>query len=239
MVFVPNLYICLNNLPCYQVALDQNTTTAKEKILKKVRQALIFKSKAMYANIDLETNIYTQPPAHEPILETFARNFTQAQGQFIYCDNKFDFIDKLLTLIERKKYKNLQCWESDIQQHLKDSGIAFNYDVTQIEKAQVGITSCESLIARIGTILLSSTKNGRAISIAPSTHIVVAYTSQVVMEMKDAMQVIKNKYGRNTPAMLSYVTGPSRTADIERTLVLGAHGPKELFVFLIDDQHHA
>jgi L-lactate dehydrogenase complex protein LldG len=58
------------------------------------------------------------------------------------------------------------------------------------------------------------------------------------MEMKEAMQLVKNKYGRNMPSMLSFTTGPSRTADIERVLVIGAHGPKELFVFLIDDQHH-
>lgn len=218
------------------MAIDQNIT-AKEKILKKVRQALIFKSKAVYANIDLESNVYAQPQEHEPLLETFARNFTQVQGQFIYCDNKFDFLDKFLTLIERKKYKTIHCWEDVLQDQLKDSGVPFVLDKSLVEKAQVGLTSCEALVARTGSILLSSAKNGRALSIVPPVHVVVAYTSQVVMEMKEAMQVIRNKYGRNMPSMLSYATGPSRTADIERTLVIGAHGPKELFVFLIDDQH--
>lgn len=234
--FLLNSYICSNNLPCLQVAIDQNIT-AKEKILKKVRQALIFKSKAVYANIDLESNVYAQPQEHEPLLETFARNFTQVQGQFIYCDNKFDFLDKFLTLVERKKYKTIHCWEDILQDQLKDSGVPFVLDKSLVEKAQVGLTSCEALVARTGSILLSSSKNGRALSIVPPVHVVVAYTSQVVMEMKEAMQVIRNKYGRNMPSMLSYATGPSRTADIERTLVIGAHGPKELFVFLIDDQH--
>lgn len=220
------------------MAIEQNTTTAKEKILKKVRQALIFKSKAIYANIDLDSNVYLQPLSHEPILETFARNFTESQGQFIYCDNKFDFIDKLLTLLERKKFKHVHCWEDVLQQQLRDSGIGFVHDKTLIHKAQVGVTSCESLIARTGSILMSSNKNGRAISALPKAHVVVAYTSQVVMEMKDAMQHIKNRYGRNIPGMLSFTTGPSRTADIERTLVIGAQGPSELYVFLIDDQHH-
>lgn len=219
------------------VALEQNTTTAKEKILKRVRQALIFKSKAVYANIDLESNIYAQTSENEPILETFARNFTQTQGQFVFCDNKFDFIDKLLTLMERKKLKSLYCKEFDLEQQLKDSGVAYHNTEKQPEKTQVSITSCEVLIARTGSILLSSTKNGRQITICPHTHLVVANTSQVVMELKDGMQLIKNKYGRNIPGMLCFTTGPSRTADIERTLVIGAHGPKELFVFLINDQH--
>ncbi len=220
------------------MALEQNTTTAKEKILKRVRQALIFKSKAMYTNIDLETNVYTQPQTQEPLLETFASNFTQAQGQFVYCDNKFDFLDKLLTLIERKKLKHIYCWEDDIQRQLNDIGVNFSEEKTSITKALVGITSCESLVARTGSVLLSSAKNGRAISIFPQIHIVVANTSQVVMELKDAMQSIKNKYGRSLPSMLSFTTGPSRTAEVDNTTVIGAHGPKELFVFLIDDQNH-
>lgn len=219
------------------MAIEQNTTTAKEKILKKVRQALIFKAKAMYTNIDLESNVYAQPKNEEPLLETFARNFTQEHGQFIFCDNKFDFIDKMLTLAERKKFKNLHCWEHDLQQQLKESGVPFVGDKKMLEKAQVGITTCEGLIARTGSILMSSSKNSRQLTIFPQVHIVVAYTSQVVMELKDAMLHIKNKYGRNIPSMLCFTTGPSRTADIERTLVIGAHGPKELFVFLIDDLH--
>lgn len=219
------------------MAIEQNTTTAKEKILKKVRQALIFKAKAMYTNIDLESNIYAQPKNEEPILETFARNFTQEHGQFVFCDNKFDFIDKMLTLIERKKYKTIFCWETELQQQLKESGVTFVDDKKQLEKALVGLTTCECLIARTGSILISSAKNSRQLTIFPQIHIVVAYTSQVVMELKDAMLHIKNKYGRNIPSMLCFTTGPSRTADIERTLVVGAHGPKELFVFLIDDQH--
>ena len=55
------------------------------------------------------------------------------------------------------------------------------------------------------------------------------------MDLKDGFKLIKNKYGTQIPSMISTITGPSRTADIEKTLVLGAHGPKELFVFLIDD----
>jgi L-lactate dehydrogenase complex protein LldG len=54
------------------------------------------------------------------------------------------------------------------------------------------------------------------------------------MDLKDGFKLLKNKYGHNTPSLISTITGPSRTADIEKTLVLGAHGPKELFVFLLD-----
>jgi L-lactate dehydrogenase complex protein LldG len=217
--------------------VEQNTTS-KEKILKKVRQALIFKSKAKYQNIDLESNVYTQPNVGESIYETFAKQFTALAGQFVICDNKYDFIDKLLTLSERKKFKNIYCWEDDLQTQLKDAGISFNAKKDAIEKMQVAITSCEAIIARTGSALVTSTKNSRILTVYPPVHIVVAYTSQVVMEIKDGLQVLRNKYGKNLPSMISFISGPSRTSDIEKTLVLGAHGPKELFVFLIDDSRH-
>ena len=73
------------------------------------------------------------------------------------------------------------------------------------------------------------------LSIFPHHHIVIARTRQLVLDLKDGFQLLKNKYGNQIPSMISTITGPSRTADIEKTLVLGAHGPKELFVFLVDD----
>lgn len=215
------------------VAVNQSTTS-KEKILKKVRQALIFKSKPKFANIDLDSNVYLQTDDIS-ILETFARNFTESHGQFVICDNQFDFIDKLLTLQDRRKFKNLYCREEELQNMLKDTGLSFSTPKDDIEKIQVSLTGCEAIIARTGSVVISSSRNSHQYSIAAPVHIVLAYASQVVMEIKHALQLIKNKYGRNLPGMISISTGPSSTSDIEKTVVWGAHGPVELFVFLIDD----
>jgi L-lactate dehydrogenase complex protein LldG len=212
--------------------------TSKEKILKKIRQALIFKQKAKYANIDLESNIYTQPPPEELLLETFAKNLVDLKGQFVYCTNQFDCIDKLLTLLEQRKWKQLFCWEDELQSALKDTGVSFVDKNGNINKAQVSLTTCEALIARTGSVLVSSKKNTRTLTAYPPVHIVIAYSSQIVMEIKDGMQVLKNRYGKAIPSMVSFISGPSRTSDIEKTLVIGAQGPKELFVFVINDVKH-
>ena len=217
--------------------MEQNKTS-KEKILKKVRQALIFKQKTKFANIDLDSNLYVQPPQEELVMETFAKNLIDLNGQFVFCANRFDCIDKLITLLEQRKWKHLFCWEEDLQFILKESGISFTDKSGTIEKVQASITSCESLIARTGSVLVSSKKNSRKLTIFPPVHIVIAHSSQLVMEIKDGLQVIKNRYGKNIPSMVSFISGPSRTSDIEKTLVIGAHGPKELFVFLIDDTKH-
>jgi L-lactate dehydrogenase complex protein LldG len=100
----------------------------------------------------------------------------------------------------------------------------------------VAVTSCEALVARLGSVLVSSKLgSGRQLFVVPTTHIVLAYTSQIVPELKDALQLIRTKYGDQPPSMIASLTGPSRTADIEKTLVTPAHGPRDIMVFLVDD----
>jgi L-lactate dehydrogenase complex protein LldG len=74
-------------------------------------------------------------------------------------------------------------------------------------------------------------------TILPPVHWVIARPSQLVPRWKDGWQHIKDRYAlTGLPSMVSTITGPSRTADIEKTLVLGAHGPRELWVFLLEEE---
>jgi L-lactate dehydrogenase complex protein LldG len=61
---------------------------------------------------------------------------------------------------------------------------------------------------------------------------VIARRDQLIADLPDAFALLKKKYGTNYPSFISFITGPSRTGDIERILVLGAHGPKKLSIFL-------
>jgi L-lactate dehydrogenase complex protein LldG len=62
---------------------------------------------------------------------------------------------------------------------------------------------------------------------------VLARRDQMVPDLPAAFELLKSEYGENIPSMISFITGPSRTADIERTIVLGAHGPKKLTVLCV------
>ena len=107
-------------------------------------------------------------------------------------------------------------------------------DKTALEGCDAGITACEALVAQTGSILVSSaTCGGRGLSILPHVHVVVATVDQVVATLGDALHAAKERHSGAMPSMLSFITGPSRTGDIERILVLGAHGPKELIVILV------
>lgn len=210
----------------------RDITTSKEKLLKKIRKALLEKRDNPYPNLE-EQPLYPQPDDIPEVL--FAEEFTAAAGQFVFCEDEIQFIESLLSLAEARKWRKIYCWEPALQDILAKYDYPFFETDKDFEQAEVGFTLCEALIARNGSILLSNAGNaGRRLSIYPPVHIVLAYTSQLVVDLKDGFRLIKNKYGNQLPSMITIVTGPSRTADIEKTLVMGAHGPKELFVFLLE-----
>ncbi|MBC7652962.1 MAG: LUD domain-containing protein [Oligoflexus sp.] len=211
----------------------KESTTSKERLLKKIRKALLEKRENPYPNLE---DLPFYPPTTESLEVVFAEEFTRVSGQFVYCEDEISFIENILLLAEEKKWRKIYCWEPQLQELLNTYEYPFYATDKDFELAEVGLTLCESLIARNGSIMVSNgNAAGRRLSIYPHAHVVVAYTSQIVMDLKDGFNIIKKKYGSNLPSMISNITGPSRTADIEKTLVLGAHGPKELYVFLLDD----
>ena len=208
-------------------------TTSKEKMLKKIRKALLEKRDNPYPNLE-DSSVYE--PYTEYLDVLFAEQLSLVAGKFVFCEDELQFVENLLLLADEKGWRKIYCWEPPLQKVLEHFEFPFfSTDTDFIAQAEVGITLCESLVARNGSVIVSNgNEAGRRLSIYPHCHIVVAYTSQLVLDLKDAFKLLKTKYDTDLPSMISAVTGPSRTADIEKTLVLGAHGPKELIVFLLE-----
>lgn len=203
--------------------------------MKAVRKALIHKSEEDFSAADSETEIYSTP--EEDSLELlFAKNFSTLTGNFIFCEKKEDFIKSIGHLVSEKQWDNIYCVDEVISNMLGQANVSFLSGENDFLKCNVGITLCECLVARTGSIIVSSRlKSGRRLPVYSNIHITVAYTSQLVYNLKDAYKLLKQKYDTGFPSQVTAITGPSQTADIEKTLVKGAHGPKELFLFLIDD----
>lgn len=212
------------------------TTTSKEKLLKKIRKALLEKRDNPYPNLE-DAPLY--PETAEMPEVVFAEELINVGGNFVFCEDEIHLIENIILLAEEKKWRKIYCWEKPLQDLLNKYEYPFYETDKDFELAEVGLTLCESLVARNGSVLISNANAaGRRLSIYPHVHIVIAYTSQLVMDLKDAFQLLKDKYENNLPTMISNITGPSRTADIEKTLVLGAHGPKEFYVFLLEDENN-
>lgn len=109
------------------------------------------------------------------------------------------------------------------------------FDKFALEKCPVGITECDALVAQTGSVLVTSrSTGGRALTVLPPHHVVLARKDQLVPGLPDAFGLIRSRYGASMPSMVSFITGPSRTGDIERILVLGAHGPKKLTILCLE-----
>jgi L-lactate dehydrogenase complex protein LldG len=205
-------------------------TTAKENILKRIREALSNSVPLPFPNSEGNSDVFVN--ANEDPLVLFAQEFTKLQGKFSFCDNEMDLQKKLSQLILEKDWQKIYCKEIDLKKLLEKIEVKPYNDLPTCE---VSITGCESLVARTGTIVLSSAQeSGRTTSVYAPIHVCIAYTSQVLYDVKDALEAVKEKYTENFPSFISFASGPSRTADIEKTLVTGVHGPKEVYCFLVE-----
>jgi len=207
-------------------------SASKEKILKKIRQALATPVPVPFPQSEGNESVF-QPSTQEPAVE-FAENFSKLQGRFSYCVDETELIQQLSVLIANRKWDNIFCNDKTLQEMLSKNNLSIAYS-NDLHNCDASITDCEFLIARTGSIMLSSAQqSGRTVSVYAPVHICIAYTDQLVYDIKDALLGVKEKYQEQLPSLITLATGPSRTADIEKTLVVGVHGPKEVFCFLIE-----
>ena len=200
---------------------------AKDNILKKIRQALSNPVPLPFPLSEGTSSLFA--PADDELAIIFAETFTDLQGKFAYCNNDEDLNFQLQQLIVTKDWAKIFCNETKWNQQYSNT--------INLPGCEASITSCEYLVARTGSIVLSSAQqSGRTVSVYAPIHICIAYTDQLVYEIKDALLLLKKKYDGNIPSTITFASGPSRTADIEKTLVTGVHGPKEVYLFLVESE---
>jgi len=209
-------------------------STSREKILKNVRNALLNKLYNPFKDIDFSSSVYVKQ--NEVPEVQFAIKLNESGGTFIYCENEKDVSNNIAALAEQKSWDNIFCTDDRVAEELSEYNIKITSTPEEFKSVNVSIAYCDFLISRFGSVMVSSGLGlGRQIFVFPETLVIIAKVSQVVSELKDGIVGIKKKYVNNFPSQITVITGPSRTADIEKTLVMGAHGSKNLYVFLVDD----
>ena len=184
-------------------------------------------------DVDLNNEIYELDES--PLKDIFKTELEKVSGNFFYCSDNVNFVLKLNNLIQKKKWNNLFTYETQIIEQLNNVNISVSSNENELLNLDVGINFCEYLVARTGSVVISSKQTaGRQLNVFAPVLIIIAYKNQLVVDIGDALKNLTTKYNNNLPSLISTITGPSRTADIEKTLILGMHGPKELYVFLID-----
>ena len=206
-------------------------SSAKEAILKRIRQALSNPVPLPFPQSEGVQTVYK--PALDDDAIIFAEEFTKLQGKFAFCENQIDLQTQLGLLIQQQGFTKIYCNEVSLLPLLGNLAIE---PYNNLPDCDVSITGCEYLVARTGSIVMSSAQqSGRTSSVYAPIHICIAYNSQLLFDVKDALVFLKEKYPGNFPSFITFATGPSRTADIEKTLVTGVHGPKEVYCFLLEN----
>ena len=170
----------------------------------------------------------------------FARNAADLKAEFHLLEDESHLPERLAQLAADHGWKRVATHRDPLTgSALRGTSLAIltvddGYRVEDMESCDAGVTGCECLVAQTGSVLVSSrASGGRALSVLPPHHIVVARASQMVGDLTQAFAALRAKYTVDYPSMLSFITGPSRTGDIERILVLGAHGPRRLTIFCV------
>ncbi len=210
-------------------------SAARENILKKIRKALSQSTPLPFPQSEGNSSVFKPPSDSLDVI--FAEEFIKLQGKFVFCSDAADLKNQLTHLGQKMNWEKIyfKTGSKELTDLLAKSWMELNV-TDDLAACDASITLCECLVARTGSIVMSARQSGgRTTSVYAPVHICIAYTKQLVYDIKDALQLLRDKYGNNLPSLVSFATGPSRTADIEKTLVVGVHGPRQVYVFLLDE----
>jgi L-lactate dehydrogenase complex protein LldG len=234
-------------------------TGEKEKILRRIREALAMPAPfpghhggaaddghhdGHGAGHPGEEIAHWLPPVgagFDAQADLFGRNSVQLKSTFHLLENEAAASQKLAELAQAEGWRRIAAHGDgangpstramvsalNLPGIWTDSG----YDVREMENCDAGVTECDALVAQTGSVLVTArSAGGRALSVLPPHHVVLARRAQFVPDLPAAFALLERKYAESYPSFISFITGPSRTGDIERILVLGAHGPKKLTI---------
>lgn len=232
------------------------TTSPRDQMLASIRAGLQSSRTALEAEADRAPHApppFVHPP-HDDLIEQFAAELAKLEGTPHRCADDEAALDVIEDLLQQYDATATVAWDlaqlelPGIDALLAKHGIAmldgtvFGADraaqLQTLEPAQVGVSGAFAGIAESGTlVLLGGPGRGRLASLLPPTHIAVLRRAQLVRGLGEALARLQAQHGANVltaHSSITLVTGPSRTADIEMTLALGIHGPRNIHVVLIE-----
>jgi L-lactate dehydrogenase complex protein LldG len=236
--------------------------TAREEILGDIRRALHSGENSVPARGEAAASASSQlaewvseirkacEQRRGLLIEQFESELTRIGGRFHRAANTesaFQYIEQVVSVREAKR---ILAWEARVidsiglREKLEERGIEFLTETAGAEfiaaasAADVGVSGVDYALADTGTlVLLAGSGQARSISLLPPVHIAVLRPEQVLSGLSDLFPLLRRdaeQEGRDLSSAITFITGPSRTADIELTLVVGVHGPQQLHVVLLD-----
>ncbi|HEY5499605.1 MAG TPA: LUD domain-containing protein [Bacteroidales bacterium] len=172
---------------------------------------------------------------NQSLKQEFKTNLELIGGQVIFCGSNSEIATQVKLICDEKNQDKIFCTDP-VFLGMVEGSVNTNFEESDFLSLNVGLTGCEFLVAHLGSVLISSAQvSGRRLNVFPETQIVIAHEAQIVDFLDAAIEKIQDKYKNRLPSLISNITGQSSTEDIEKTLVMGMHGPKALIVIITSE----
>ena len=208
--------------------------SARERILARLRDA---RTGATAQAVPMETYLFKHPRGPQPVMMGDLAAYFKGRALNLSSD-VMETSDKSTIpsmLAHYLKEKNLPlrgvCWPAFAGLPWSIAGLEIQARPAQ-DSDLVGVTGAFCAIAETGTLMmLSGPATPATTSLLPETHVAIVDPSRIVATIEDAWELLRKEHSR-PPRAVNFVSGPSRTADIEQTVTLGAHGPYRVLLIL-------
>lgn len=210
--------------------MDESTN--REKVLKKVRSALIAKTPNPYPNLDMDKVVF-KSTSYSPEVQ-FAENFIQQGGQFVLCNGRVELMETILGVCDANDFSEVVCVDRNLSAFFDEfefphQSVFSEEDDTDI---QVAIIPCECLVVRNGLIVLSDENiHRKALLRATQNLVIIAHTQQLIPDLTEALTYVRFQNDNNMPSELHVVT-PDFLNQVENTLMTNT-ALKSMTVILI------
>jgi L-lactate dehydrogenase complex protein LldG len=215
-------------------------TSAREEILGKIRQVLKDRpSDPMQGPSEQVVPARGSIP-HAEQVSLFVKEAEQVNATTSRVNNLADVPEVIATFLAANNLPSeVRTGRDEVMQAIPwsdHSAITVNQGVAK-PTDQASVTSAFAGVAETGSLaLISGADSPTSLNYLPDNHIVVLRTEQIVGNYEEVWRLLRKNMGDDWPRAVNWITGPSRTADIEQELLLGAHGPRRLHVVLVDEK---
>lgn len=204
--------------------------SSRERILDRVRTN---RRGNMDANEPAPDNrLFAAPAANAPLAAQFLEHAARLGSDVAQVPDLAQVPAAIVRYLDAHSLSRVgACWPELLPLPWQESNIRLEARAARADDA-IGITTCFAALAETGTLMLTSgPRTPATVSLLPETHIAVVSADRIVATMEDAW--VRLRAAGPTPRAVNFVSGPSRTADVEQTVTLGAHGPRRALIVLV------
>lgn len=226
----------------------------RHEIIAAIRQQLAASapSDAVHNEHPAHHEVPTRTPqqvAHSPelnlsLIERFQQSLEAVSGNCSIVRDENEAAEAVRQILESKQARSIAISDSPLAQRIigrvkPDAVLLENAASSELFNCDIGITSAQWAVAETGTLVLESNEERhRLASLVPPVHIAIIEADRIRQTLAEVLTAISEKGQDGLSRAITFITGPSRTSDIELTLAIGVHGPGEVYVIIIEGNSH-